>query len=195
MAPLAKGIILLLNRQASGVILAIWNVLTPHFCRQLASGDNGSSGVEGLVYAKEMSLIRFIATDAPSRALNHVVKVNISHPSLGETGESGGVWEVMEKEKGFGCCAAVRFVVWGRCQTSPTLSLSFWYCYSALQHCSNRMDLSLNVCVCVCVLLREGDDTQDGSHRNENEVTACQGATTCRADIEITSMLQRERKL
>lgn len=41
------------------------------------------------MYAKEMSLILFIATDAPFHALNHILKVNISHPtpSLGGTGE------------------------------------------------------------------------------------------------------------
>lgn len=77
-----------------------------------------------------------------------------------------------------------RFVSWGRCQTFP--SLHSWYCYSALQHCSNRMDLSLNACLC--------EGWGGGVAQMKMKSQHVRTAATCSTDIGITSMLQRQSR-
>lgn len=125
----------------------------------------------------------FIVADAPFHALNHTLEVNISHRtlSLEGSGEGEGVCvcdEVMEKvsvvlpQSGLWCEADARHP-------------SCWYCYSALQHCSNRMDLSLHLCVCCC------EETKWEREKRELKSQPVRTAATCSTNIEITSMFQQ----
>lgn len=101
---------------------------------------------------------------------------NMNHPTCsadrGWVNSKTLLWSKYRKGSKVSQCGLPQshFVSWGLCQTFP--SLFPWYCSSALQHCSNRMDLSLNACLC------EGDGQRrregGGCYRNENEVTACQ---------------------
>lgn len=88
MAPLAKGIILHLNRPESAVSGAVRNVLTPRFLEPLEV--MGGVGSRVSVCKEKCPLFVFIATDAPLCVLNHLLKVNISHRTPSPEGTDGG---------------------------------------------------------------------------------------------------------